>query len=282
MPSISLFFRFLDVRGSRGALRPCLGGPSALPKHILGSRAKHILQLVFAEIFFSGVPQRASLMKLLLPPLLTQPPPPRVSRPCPSVLPPLCIAALRTACPRGGPRSDAARQTATVIHHFPGPRGYHSFAREGVRQGARGNYPCEFRVSTGRAPSPPSSTFAARGAALHGQPPRFSFSMISPSNFVEERAPRLSAMGGRAGCNPDNPLELTTKCRLLAARGSKNAQFLAPQAACYFAPWALDIDIEYKPHSGRLPTEPTASRTGNGHTKSQAGHAWESCLVLSS
>ena len=53
--------------------------------------------------------------------------------------------------------------------------------------------------------------------------------MISPSNFVEERAPRLSAMGGRAGCNPDNPLELTTKCRLLAARGSKNAQFLAPR-----------------------------------------------------
>ena len=125
-------------------------------------------------------------------------------------------------------RSDAERQTATVIHHFPGPRAYHSFAREGVRQGARGNYPCEFRVSTGRAPSPPSSTFAARGAALHGQHPRFSFSMTPPSNFVEERAPRLSAMGGRAGCNPDNPLELTTKCRLLAARGSKNAQFLAP------------------------------------------------------
>ena len=71
MPSISLFFRFLDVRGSRGALRPCLGGPSAFPKHILGSRAKHILQLVFAEIFFSGVPQRTSRMKLLLPPPLT-------------------------------------------------------------------------------------------------------------------------------------------------------------------------------------------------------------------
>ncbi len=71
MPSISLFFRFLDVRGSRGALRPCLGGPSAFPKHILGSRAKHILQLVFAEIFFSGVPQRTSRMKLLLPPQLT-------------------------------------------------------------------------------------------------------------------------------------------------------------------------------------------------------------------
>ena len=87
-------------------------------------------------------------------------------------------------------------------------------------------------MSAGRAPSPPSSTFAARGAALHGQHPRFSFSMISPSNFVEERAPRLSAMGGRAGCNPDNPLELTTKCRLLAARGSKNAQFLAPPLHC--------------------------------------------------
>ena len=144
---------------------------------------------------------------------IVHPPPPRVSRPCPSVLPPLCIAALRTACPRGGPRSDAERQTATVIHHFPGPRAYHSFAREGVRQGARGNYPCEFRVSTGRAPSPPSSTFAARGAALHGQHPRFSFSMISPSNFVEERAPRLSAMGGRAGCNPDSPLRLATEDR---------------------------------------------------------------------
>ena len=72
MPSISLFFRFLDVRESRGALRPCLGGPSAFPKRILGSRAQHILQLVFAETFFSGVPQRASRMKLLLPPLLTQ------------------------------------------------------------------------------------------------------------------------------------------------------------------------------------------------------------------
>ena len=38
-------------------------------------------------------------------------------------------------------------------------------------------------------------------------------------------------MGGRAGCNPDNPPELTTKCRLLAARGSKNAQFLAPRSS---------------------------------------------------
>ena len=84
-------------------------------------------------------------------------------------------------------------------------------------------------MSIGRAPSPPSSTFTARGVTPHGQHLRFSFSMISPSNFVEERAPRLSAMGGRAGCNPDNPLELTTKCRLLAARGSKNAQFLAPR-----------------------------------------------------
>ena len=99
------------------------------------------------------------------------------------------------------------------------------FVRSRRREAGRArDYPRESRVSAGRAPSPPSSTFAARGAALHGQHPRFSFSMISPSNFVEERAPRLSAMGGRAGCNPDNPLELTTKCRLLAARGSKNAR----------------------------------------------------------
>ena len=72
MPSISLFFRFLDVRESRGALRPYLGGPSAFPKRTLSSRAQHILQLVFAETFFSGVPQRTSRMKSLLPPPLTQ------------------------------------------------------------------------------------------------------------------------------------------------------------------------------------------------------------------
>ena len=34
-------------------------------------------------------------------------------------------------------RSDAERRTATVIHHFPGPRAYLSFVREGARQGAQ-------------------------------------------------------------------------------------------------------------------------------------------------
>ncbi len=58
MPSISVFFRFLDVRESRGALRPYLGGPAVFPKRTLSSRPQHTLQLVFAEIFFSGVPQK--------------------------------------------------------------------------------------------------------------------------------------------------------------------------------------------------------------------------------
>ena len=35
---------------------------------------------------------------------IVHPPPPRVSRPCPPVLLPPCIAALRAACPRNGPQ----------------------------------------------------------------------------------------------------------------------------------------------------------------------------------
>ena len=105
------------------------------------------------------------------------------------------------------------------------------FVRSRRREAGRArDYPRGSRVSTGRAPSSPSSTFIVRYAGPHGQHLRFSFSMISPSNFAEERAPRLSAMGGRAGCNPDNPLKLPTKSRLLAARGSKMPNFGPPSA----------------------------------------------------
>ena len=103
------------------------------------------------------------------------------------------------------------------------------FVRSRRREAGRArDYPRGSRVSTGRAPSSPSSTFIVRYAVPHGQHLRFSFSMISPSKFAEERAPRLSAMGGRAGCNPDNPLKLPTKSRLLAARGSKMPNFAPP------------------------------------------------------
>ena len=56
----------------------------------------------------------------------------------------------------------------------------------GREAGRERDYPRESRVSIGRAPSSPSSTFTARGATPHGQRLRFSFSMISPSDFVEE------------------------------------------------------------------------------------------------
>ena len=143
----------------------------------------------------------------------------------PSTSSSFCLLGVRKC--RGAPRGIESTNRHTLFSWSPRVPFVRSRRHEAGR--AR-DYPRGPHVSIGRAPSPPSSTFAARGAALHGQHPRFSFSMISPSNFVEERAPRLSAMGGRAGCNPDNPLELTTKCRLLAARGSKNAQFLAPRA----------------------------------------------------
>ena len=54
-------------------------------------------------------------------------------------------------------------------------------------------------------------------ASQHVKTVMYPFSMISPPKIAETGIPRLSAMGGRAGCNPDSPLRLTTKCRLPAA-----------------------------------------------------------------
>ena len=70
-PSSSLFSCLLDVRESRGAPRPCLGGPAFDPKHTFGSdsrpHSQRAPQLVFVEVFFSGVPQKTGRTELLLP-----------------------------------------------------------------------------------------------------------------------------------------------------------------------------------------------------------------------
>ena len=78
---------------------------------------------------------------------------------------------------------------------------------------------------------PPASSSRVPGAVrstVKFENPVYLFSMTSPPNFAEERAPRLSAMGGRAGCNPDNPLKLPTKYRLLAAWSQKCPIFGPP------------------------------------------------------
>ena len=64
-------------------------------------------------------------------------------------------------------------------------------------------------------PSPQASR--AWRASHHAKIVMYPFSMISPPKIAGKGSPRLSAMGGRAGCNPDSPLRLTTKCRLPAA-----------------------------------------------------------------
>ena len=64
-------------------------------------------------------------------------------------------------------------------------------------------------------PSPQASR--AWRAPHHAKIVMYPFSMISPPKLAGKGSPRLSAMGGRAGCNPDSPLRLTTKCRLPAA-----------------------------------------------------------------
>ena len=62
------------------------------------------------------------------------------------------------------------------------------------------------------SPSPQASR--AWRASHHVKIVMYPFSMISPPKIAGKGTPRLSAMGGRAGCNPDSPLRLTTKCRL--------------------------------------------------------------------
>ena len=62
------------------------------------------------------------------------------------------------------------------------------------------------------SPSPQASR--AWRAYHHVKIVMYPFSMISPPKIAGKGTPRLSAMGGRAGCNPDSPLRLTTKCRL--------------------------------------------------------------------
>ena len=126
----------------------------------------------------------------------------------PSTSSSFCLLGVRKC--RGAPRGIESNNRHTLFSWSPRVPFVRSRRHEAGR--AR-DYPRGPHVSIGRAPSPPSSTFAARGAALHGHRPRFSFSMISPSNSVEERVPRLSAMGGRAGCNPDSPLRLATEDR---------------------------------------------------------------------
>ena len=63
-PSTSLFFCLLDVCESRGAPRPCLGGPAFDPKRTFSfdgrPHSQRVPQLVFVEVFFSGVPQKTS------------------------------------------------------------------------------------------------------------------------------------------------------------------------------------------------------------------------------
>ena len=75
-PSTSSFLCLLDVRESRGVSRPCLGGPAFDPEHIIwhtfGSSGRpcsqRAPQLVFVEVFFSGVPRKTGRTELLLPP----------------------------------------------------------------------------------------------------------------------------------------------------------------------------------------------------------------------
>ena len=58
-------------------------------------------------------------------------------------------------------------------------------------------------------------------------------------------------MGGRAGCNPDNPLKLPTKSRLLAARGSKMPNFAPPRS--FILVWAVkagDFDAPFAVQGG--------------------------------
>ena len=74
-PSTSAFLCLLDVRESRGVSRPCLGGPAFDPKliiwHTFGSSGRpcsqRVPQLVFVEVFFSGVPRKTGRTELLLP-----------------------------------------------------------------------------------------------------------------------------------------------------------------------------------------------------------------------
>ena len=80
------------------------------------------------------------------------------------------------------------------------------------------------------SPSPQASR--AWRASHHVKIVMYPFSMISPPKIAGKGTPRLSAMGGRAGCNPDSPLRLTTKCRL-PPRDFKNIpHFDPPQAPC--------------------------------------------------
>ena len=60
-------------------------------------------------------------------------------------------------------------------------------------------------------PSPQASR--AWRAPHHAKIVMYPISMISPPKIAGKGSPRLSAMGGRAGCNPDSPLRFMTKCR---------------------------------------------------------------------
>ena len=75
------------------------------------------------------------------------------------------------------------------------------------------------------SPSPQASR--AWRASHHVKIVMYPFSMISPPKIAGKGTPRLSAMGGRAGCNPDSPLRLTTKCRL-PPRDFKNIPHFDP------------------------------------------------------
>ena len=65
----------------------------------------------------------------------------------------------------------------------------------------------------------------------HGKTVVYPFSMISPPKTAEKGAPRLSAMGGRAGFDPSCPLGSRSENRR-PVRGVKNSPNFCPPHTC--------------------------------------------------
>ena len=65
-------------------------------------------------------------------------------------------------------------------------------------------------------------------ASQHVKTVMYPFSMISPPKIAEKGAPRLSAMGGRAGFDPSSPLGSRSKKPFVRCAASKFPNFDPP------------------------------------------------------